>query len=125
VKKISHLTSVKADIKNPNRNIIEVVIKNLLKKYNAKSTSEVVDFYGNRQKVDFGIAVGTKTMGVKVSDTIEFVGDRFLLEELFEEFQRDFKKLYISIAVIESLKSMGYDVKGREVREGILIDAFR
>ncbi len=125
MKKISHLTSVKADIKNPNRNIIEVVIKNLLKKYNAKSTSEVVDFYGNRQKVDFGIAVGTKTMGVKVSDTIEFVGDRFLLEELFEEFQRDFKKLYISIAVIESLKSMGYDVKGREVREGILIDAFR
>ncbi len=102
-----------------------MVIKNLLKKYDANRTSEVVDYFGNRQKVDYGIAVGNKTIGVNVSDRIEFIGDSFLLGELFEKFQKDFKKYYLSIAVIESLKSMGYDVKGQEVREGILIDAFR
>lgn len=123
--KISHITSVRADIKNPNKKIAELVIKNLLKKYNAKPTAEVVDYFGNKIKVDFGLDLGGKTVGVKISKNIEFVGDNFLLGDFFESFQRDFRKYYLSLTIVESLKSLGYEVKGREVRDGILIDAYR
>ncbi len=123
--KISHITYLRTNIKNPNRNIAGLAFRKLIEKYKAKATNEVVDFYGNRVKVDFGLAMKHGNLGIIISDVVEFVGDRFMLGDIFEEAQRDFKKYYISIAVTETLKAMGYEVVGKELKNGILIDARR
>jgi len=96
-----------------------------VRKYNAKKASEVVDFFGNKVRVDFGMVVKNGTIGIIISDVIEFVGDKFILGHFFEEFQREFKKYYASIAVMESLRAMGYKVGGKELEGGILIEASR
>jgi len=116
---------VRTRIKNPNREIARLAFEKLVEKYNAKKTSEVVDFFGKRVRVDFGMALKNGTLGIIISDEIEFVGDRFILGNIFEEAQREFGKYYVSIAVMESLRAMGYRVSGKELEGGILIEANR
>ncbi|MCS7144284.1 MAG: hypothetical protein NZ879_04615 [Archaeoglobaceae archaeon] len=123
--KISQISVLKIEIRNPNKNVAEVAFKKLIENYGGVFTNEVVDYYGIREKVDFGMRIGNKTIGIRISEKIEYLGDEFLLKDLFEKIKNDFNEIYIAMVISEALRSLGYNVRGTKMASGIYLEAER
>lgn len=120
---ISQISIIRLEIKNPNKEIARMAFQKLIDIYSGVFTREVYDFYGKKQEVDFGMKIGKNTIGVRVTEKIEFLGDRFLLKSLFEKIVDDFNEIYAAISISEVLKSIGYRVNARKMDNGIYIEA--
>ncbi|MDW7990461.1 MAG: hypothetical protein RMH75_07375 [Archaeoglobaceae archaeon] len=123
--KISQISVLKLEIRNPNKNVAELAFKKLIENYGGVFTNEVVDYYGIREKVDFGMRIGNKTIGIRISEKIEFLGDKFLLEDLFDKIKTEFDEIYIAMVISEALRSLGYSVRGTKMTNGIYLEAER
>lgn len=123
---MSHISVVRSDIKNPEIKMAKLAFENIIRKYGAKQTNVVRDVYGNIIEVPIGMEIGNKTLGLRINNNVlELVADKFLWGEKFEEILREFKQNYIALAIINALKSERYDIRVKEVKGAILIDAYR
>ncbi|MDI9641994.1 MAG: hypothetical protein QXQ38_00695 [Archaeoglobaceae archaeon] len=125
VVRISQISIVRLEIKNPNKEIAGKAFQKLIELHSGVFTREVYDYYGKKQKVDFGMKIGNKTIGIRVTDKIEFLGDEFLLKSLFRGIMEEFNEIYAAISISEILRSFGYKVNTRKMEEGIYIEAER
>lgn len=121
--RISQISIIRLEIKNPNKEIAGIAFQKLIDMYSGVFTKEVYDFYGKKQEVDFGMKIGNNTIGIRVAEKIEFLGDKFLLKSMFKKIVEDFNEIYAAISISEVLKSIGYKVNARKMENGVYIEA--
>jgi len=123
---VSHISVVKTEIRNPNVTIAMLAFENMIKKYNANRTNVVRDWFGNKTEVLIGMEIDNRTVGLRINNGVaELVADKYLWGKKFEEIMSEFTQNYITLAILQALKSERYDVSVKEIKGAILIDAYR
>ncbi len=123
---MSHISVLKASIRNPVPEIVSVAFDYLRRKYGAEKTTIVRDFFGREVEVFEGLSIGGRTLGVRLSDgKLEFLADEFVWGEEMERIIQDFERYYTATAVLCALQGKRYDVVVEEIGNTIIIDAYR
>lgn len=124
---MSHFSICKVKIKNPNIELLKQAVEFLAKELNGEIVDKIFDYYG-KEMTDFIIAIKTEKIfrgvGVKIENgEVKLVGDFYQVHSAIDNFQKNLVKTYTSLAVANSLKSMGYNVQMQKSKEKVVIYA--
>ncbi len=124
---MSNWCVLKADIKNPNREVLKKALEELANELGVELREKTMIYgYSMERLADFGLMIrGTYGNGIGVSiseDGIEVFGDTHGMRINIHELREKINQLYIKHSVIEALNELGYVYEVVKDRENIVID---
>jgi len=124
---MSSITLVKVRLKNVNRELLRAVVEQLCKEYGGTMTSEITDYYGNRDRVELGFKTPGFQRGVGFSverGEVMLKADFYMHGDFQREIERRLTQNYTANAYVQSLRAMGFQTQTQRVGEKLTIKAF-
>jgi len=124
---MSHIVEARTNIKNPDRALLRQVVEIVAGQH---AGGRLQDFYvtyeGARRKSALAISTSVVRRGMGISvkrDTGElaFTGDPFGCRNEFQEIQQQIVQTYVSLATMQALQALGYQVESEDGEAGQVV----
>lgn len=122
---MSHIVHATTEIENPDQNLLRQAVEIVAGQHAAGEIRTSYQTYeGQHRRAALAIATATmhRGMAIQIKDKkLTFVGDSWGYRQHYEEVQRQIIQTYVSLATMQALQALGYQVTTEDGEAGQVV----
>jgi hypothetical protein len=121
---MSHIVSATTTIVNPDRALLSQACQIVASNHNGEVSERYRNYNNRPQQTALRLAIVTPEMqrgiGIQLDADLHlgFIGDPFMVEELYEQIQEEVVQTYVSLATMQALQQLGYTAQAEDAGQG-------
>jgi hypothetical protein len=126
-KPMSHIVEAKTSIQHPDLAVLRQAVELVASQRQGTVENFYVDYYGKRHPVVSGLALFMpdlpRGIGLTINQegSLTFTGDPWAVQRIFEEVQQEVVQMYVSLATMQALQTLGYSTQAQDGLAGQVV----